>query len=143
MQYLQSNKKKLINQQSEIQKLKRKIKTIHSNAVRRESTGGGLVFESAKVVLGTDILKLGVVLEGVNSAFSLNGVSALSVVVVGEEELLRAVELSPATNGLFRPVVPPDSDLNVVPMVGLDLLYSRHVRRLVGVRRSHQNTVTS
>ncbi|KAL0904604.1 hypothetical protein M5K25_026732 [Dendrobium thyrsiflorum] len=116
---------------------------IHSDTIRSESTGSGLVFKTAEIVLGPHILQLGVVLEGVDDALSLNGVCTLDVVVIREEELLCSMELPPAANGFLRPVVPPNPNLHVVAMVGIDLLHASNVWRLVGVRRPHQHAVPS
>jgi hypothetical protein len=119
-----------------------KKSTVHGNTVRAERAGGGPVIESAIEVLGPDIVELGVVLEGMDDTLALDGVSALRVVVVGEEQLLCAVERPPASLGLLRPVVPAHPHLNAPAPVGLHPLHSRHVRRVVTVRRSHQHAVS-
>lgn len=67
--------------------------------------------------------------------------SALNVVVVRKEELLRSVELPPPSNGLLGTVVPPDPDLDIVPAVGLDLLDEGNIRRLPSVGRPHQDAI--
>uniref|UniRef100_A0A2P2N3K8 Uncharacterized protein n=1 Tax=Rhizophora mucronata TaxID=61149 RepID=A0A2P2N3K8_RHIMU len=51
------------------------------------------------------------------------------------------MELATTTNGLLGPIVPPDTDFNVVTMIGLKFFHVRHVRRLVGVRWAHQHTI--
>ena len=76
-----------------------------------------------------------------HDALALDGVRALRVEVVGEEELLGPVELPPAALGLLRPVVPPDPHPHAPSPVGLQALDPSHVRLLVRVRRTHQHTV--
>lgn len=114
---------------------------VHSDAVGGEAAGGGLVLEPAEVVLGADVLELGVALEGVDDARTLDGAGALHVVVVGEEELLGPVELAAAASGFLGAVVPPDPHPRAAAVVRLDPLHPRHVRWLLRVRRPHQHTV--
>lgn len=78
-----------------------------------------------------------------HGALSLDGVGALHVVVVGEEELLGPVEAASTSDGLLGAVVPPDPDLDVGPAaVGLDRLHLGHVWRLGGVGGPHQDRVS-
>lgn len=114
---------------------------VHDYTIRDEAPRGGLVLEAAEEVLDTNVLQLGVVLEGVNSALPLDGVGALNVVVVRKEELLGAMKLAAAANRLLGTIVPPDPDLHVIAMVCLDFLHARHIRRLIRVRRAHENAV--
>lgn len=75
-----------------------KKKNSHSDSVRREAPSGSFVLKTTIVVLGGHILELGVVLEGVNDTLSFNGVCALDVVMVRQEELFGTVELPPPSH---------------------------------------------
>lgn len=109
--------------------------TIHGNSIGIEGSGRGIVLESAKEVFITNSVELGVALEAVDRTLSFYGVGALYIIVVGEEDLLGAMELPPATDRLFRTVVPPDVNFHVAsPAIRLDLLNSGNVRRLRRVR---------
>lgn len=113
----------------------------HCDSVRSKSASSSLVLEPAVVILRPNVLKLGVVLEGVNNALAFDGVSALNVVVVREEKLLSSMELPPPSNGLLGAIVPPDPDLDVVPVVRLDLLDAGNIRGLTGVGGPHQDAI--
>jgi hypothetical protein len=115
--------------------------TVHGDTVRAECAGGGPVIKSAVEVLRPDVVELGVVLEGMDDTLALDGVRALHVVVVGNEQLLSAVERAPAALGLLRPVVPAHPHLNGPAPVRLHPLHPRHVRRVVTVRRPHKHAV--
>lgn len=115
----------------------------HCNPIGHEAAGGGLILKPTKVIVVPDGIELGIVLEAVDGALSLDGVGALHVAVVGEEELLGPVEAAAASDGLLGAVVPPDPDLHVGPAaVGLDRLHLGHVRRLRGVGGPHQDRVS-
>lgn len=109
----------------------KKIVNVHCYTVRGEATSGGLVLEAAEVILSANILQLGVIFERVNGALSLDGVGALLVVVVREEELLGPVELGPAPDRFLRPIVPPYPHPHVATVICLDLLHPRHIWQLV------------
>lgn len=121
----------------------KRTKNSHSHSVWGEPPSSSLVLKSAIVILSPNILKLGVVLERVNRALPFDSVSALHVVVVGQEQLLSSVELSPPSDRLLGPIVPPHPHLHVVPTIHLDLLYACYVWGLSRVRWSHQHTITS
>jgi hypothetical protein len=114
---------------------------LHCDTVRGEGARGRFVLEPAEEVLGPDIVELGVVLEGVDDALALNGVGALQVEVVGEEEFLGAVELAAAALGLLGAVVPAHPHPHAAAPVDLHLLHPRHVRVDFRVRRPHQHAV--
>lgn len=114
---------------------------VDSHTVRVERARGGVVVEAAEEVLRPDVVELGVLLEGVHDARFLDCVGALGVQVIGEEELLGAVELPPATLGLLGAVVPPHPDPHAAAPVRLHLLDPRHVRHGVRFRRPHQHGV--
>jgi hypothetical protein len=112
---------------------------VHCNAVRGEGPGCRLVLEPAEEVLGSATVDLDVVLEGVDDALALDGVGALQVEVVGEEELLGTVELAAAALGLLRAVVLAHP--HAAAPVGLHLLHPSHIRMDFRVRRPHQHAV--
>lgn len=115
---------------------------IHGDTIGIEGAGGGIVLETAKEVVVADGVELGVALEAVNSTLALYSIGALNIVVVGEEHLLGSVELTAAADGLLRPVVPADVDLDVCPAaVGFDPLDPRHVGGLRGLGRPHEHAV--
>lgn len=115
---------------------------IHGDTIGIERAGGGVVLETAEEVVVTDGVELGVALEAVDCTLALDGVGALQVVVVGEEDLLGAVELPSAADRLLRTVVPSHEDLHVGPApVRLDPLDLRHVGRLRRIRRPHEHAV--
>lgn len=119
-------------------------RNVHSDTVRIESSGWGIILETTEEVVVPNSVELGIALEGVHRTLSLDGVGALNVVVIGEKHLLGAVKLSPAANRLLRPIVPAHVHLHVgAAAVRLDPLDFRHVRRLPGIRRPHQHTVPS
>lgn len=70
----------------------------HGNTVRSETSSGGLILKPAKVILSTDIFKLSIILEGVNSALPLYGVSTLHIEMVRQEQFLGSMELPPPTH---------------------------------------------
>lgn len=117
------------------------LSSVHCDAIRGEGAGGRLILESAEEVLGPDIVELGVVLERVHDTLALDGVGALEVEVVGEEQLLGAVELPAAALGLLGAVVPAHPHPHAAAAVSLHLLHPRHVRLVVRVRRPHQHAV--
>lgn len=115
---------------------------IHGDTIGIERAGGGVVLETAEEVVVADGVELGVALEAVDRTLALDGVGALQVEVVGEEDLLGAVELPPAADRFLRPVVPSHVDLHVGPApVRLDPFDLRHVGRLRGIRRPHEHAV--
>jgi hypothetical protein len=108
---------------------------IHGDTIGIERAGGGVVLKMAEEVVVADGVELGVALEAVDRTLALDGVGALQVVVVGEEDLLGAVELLPAADRLLRPI-----DLHVCPApVRLDPLDLRHVGRLRLIRQPHEH----
>ncbi len=115
----------------------------HSYTVRCESPSSSLVLESTIIILSPNILKLRIVLKRVNSALPFYSVSTLNIIMVRKKQLLSSMELSPTSDRFLRPIVPPHSNLHVVPIVSLDLLDACHVRRLTCVRWSHQYTIPS
>ena len=115
----------------------------HSNSVGRERSSSSFVLKSTVVIFSSNILQLGVVLEGVHCTLALNGVSALHIIVVGQEQLFGSMELPPPSNRLLRPVIPPHSHFHAASAFTFDLLDARHVRRLSGVRRAHQDGIPS
>ena len=76
-----------------------------------------------------------------DDALALDGVRALRVEVVGEEELLGAVEWAAAALGLLGAVVPAHPHPHAAAPIRLHPLHPRHVRRVVRVRRPHQHAV--
>ena len=75
--------------------------------------GGGVVLETVEEVVIAHGVELGVALEAMDRTLALDGVNALQVVVVGEEDLLGVEELPPAADRLLRPVVSSYIDLHV------------------------------
>lgn len=122
---------------------KKKTFNLHGNSIGIEGSGTGIVLESAKEVFITNCVELGVALEAVDRTLGFYGVGALNIIVIGEEDLLGAMELPAATDRLFRTVVPPDVNFHVSPpAIRLDLLNSGDVRGLGRVRWPHQHAVT-
>lgn len=117
------------------------MSTVHGDTVGGERAAARLVVKSAVEILRADVVELGVVLEGVDDALALDGVRALRVEVVGEEELLGAVERAATALGLLGAVVPAAPHPHAAAAVRLHPLHPRHVRRLVRVRRTHQHAV--
>lgn len=115
---------------------------IHGNSVRIEGTSSRIILETTKEVVISNSVELAITPKSMHSTLALYRISALNVVVVGEEDLLGSMKLSPAADGLLRPIVPPHVHLHVCSAtVRLDPLDLRHVRRLPRLRRPHQNAV--
>lgn len=115
---------------------------IHSNSIRIESTGGRIILKTTKEVIVANGIKFSIALEAVDRTLALDGISTLDIVMIGQEHLFGAMELSATSDRLLRPVIPPDVDLNVgASTIGLDLLHSRHIGRLRGVGRPHQHAI--
>ncbi|GMP25187.1 hypothetical protein CsSME_00002171 [Camellia sinensis var. sinensis] len=63
--------------------------------------------------------------------------------MVRQEQLFRSMELSPTTHRLLRPVVPPHPNLDIAPIIRLNLLRKRHVWGCIVVRWSHHHAIPS
>lgn len=122
-------------------KIRKRQRSLHGDTVGGERPSSSLVVKSAVEILRPDVVELGVVLEGVDDALALDGVRALRIEVVGEEELLGAVERAAAALGLLGAVVPAHPHADAPAPIRLQPLHPRHVRRLVRVRRPHQHAV--
>ncbi|KAE8100152.1 hypothetical protein FH972_018077 [Carpinus fangiana] len=79
------------------------------------SAGGGVILEMAEEVVIANGVEFGVALKAVDRTLALDGVDALQVIVVGEDDLLGAEELPPAADLLLQLVVPSHIDLHVCP----------------------------
>lgn len=122
----------------------RKNSHLHSNSVRVEGPCWGIIFEATEEVIVAYGIEFCVALETVNRTLALNCVGALNIIVIGEEDLLGAMELTTTTDRLLRSVVPSNMNFHVgSPAVGLDLLHSGYIRRLRGVCRPHQHAFSS
>lgn len=119
----------------------RDITFLHCDSIWDKAPSGGPILEPTEEVIVPNSIEPGIVLEAVHEALALDGVGALHVVVVRQKHLLGAVELTPPTDGLLRPIIPPHPHLHPAPRARLDALHPRHVRRIRRVRRPHQHTV--
>ena len=68
----------------------------HSNSIRIEGAGGGIVLKTTEEIVVSDSIELRVALEAVERTSSFNCVGALKIEVIGEENLLRVVKLAVA-----------------------------------------------
>jgi len=60
----------------------------HSNSIRIESTGGGIVLETTEEIVVPNGIQFGVALEAVNRTLTFDCVGALNIEVIREENLL-------------------------------------------------------
>ncbi|KAJ0510185.1 hypothetical protein HanRHA438_Chr11g0512331 [Helianthus annuus] len=63
----------------------KKVKRVHGNAIRSEPSSCSLILKPTKVVLGSNILELGVILESMNNTFVFNCMSTLNVIMIREK----------------------------------------------------------
>lgn len=116
---------------------------IHGNAIGGEGASGRVILKTTEEIVVSDGIQLGVALEAVDRTLAFDCVGALDIEVVGEEQLLRPMELTAATDRLLRPVVPPHVHPHApgTCVGGLYPLHPRHVGRLRRLRRPHQHAV--
>ena len=68
----------------------------HSNSIRIEGAGGGIVLKTTEEIVVSDSIELRVALEAVDRTLGFDCVGALNIEVIGEENLLGAVKLAVA-----------------------------------------------
>lgn len=116
--------------------------TIHGNPIRREPSLGSLVLKTTEIILRPYRLQLRVILKAVHGAFTLDRVRALDIIVIRQEEFFEAVKLPPSTDRFLGTIIPPHVRVYVLLFsVDLDALYSRYVRRFLGILGAHQHAV--
>jgi len=82
---------------------------LHCYAIWYEAASSRFILKAAEEILSIDRIKLCIATEAVDIAFPLNGVSALYIIVVREEDLLGTMKWPPATYGLLWSIIPPHS----------------------------------